>query len=95
MTGTFGWDPVVVQVGFRWAGSSQALVDLLDERLSARNWARGAEPSWASADGDAVWISPHWHAPSKELAIESPIPPGRQWMAEVEAKPEGQQVKGC
>jgi hypothetical protein len=94
MAGTFGWDPVVVQVGFQWAGSSQALMDLLDERLTARGWVRGAEPSWAD-DGDAIWISPHRHAPTKEFAIESPIPPGKQWMALVEAKPQGPLVKGC
>lgn len=94
MAGTFGWDPVIIQVGFRWAGSSQALAGLLDERLTARGWARGAEPSWADG-GDAIWISPHGRAPTTEFAIESPVLPGRQWMALVEAKPQGSLVKGC
>jgi hypothetical protein len=48
MAGTFGWDPVVIQVGFRWTGSSHALVDLLNERLGARGWARGAAPPWGT-----------------------------------------------
>lgn len=94
MAGTFGWDPVIIQVGFRWTGSSQALVDLLNEQLSARGWAGRAEQSWAD-NGDAVWISPHGHAPTEEFALESPIPPDKQWMAMVEAKPQGQLVKGC
>lgn len=40
--GTFGWDPVVIQVGFRWAGTTRALVRLLGGRLAARGWAAGA-----------------------------------------------------
>src|SRR5262249_56336126 len=70
MAGTFGWDPVVIQVGFRWTGSRHALVDLLEERLGARGWARGAAPSWGDDDGaDAVWIGPHGHAPAEEFAL--------------------------
>jgi hypothetical protein len=85
----------VIQVGFRWTGSSHALVDLLKERLGARVWARGPALSWGD-DADAVWIGPHGPAPAEELALDSPIPAGNhQWMALVEAKPQGQLVKGC
>jgi hypothetical protein len=94
MAGTYGWDPVIVQAGFRWAGSSQALVRLFDERLTARGWARSAGLPWADS-GDAIWISPHSQALTTELALESPVPPGKQWMALVEAKPSGQLVKSC
>lgn len=92
MAGTFGWDPPVVQAGFRWTRGRQALVGLLDKRLGARGWVRAAEPSWASAGGNAIWVSAHGHA--KEFAIASPIT-GKQWTAYVEAKPQGQLVKGC
>jgi hypothetical protein len=94
MAGTFGWDPVIIQAGFRWAGRRRALAALLDERLSARGWARGAELPWAGY-GDVIWISPRGHAPTTEFAIESPVLPGRQWMALIEAKPQGSLVKGC
>jgi hypothetical protein len=93
--GTFGWDPVVIQAGFLWTGSGQALVDLLNERLSAQGWARGAEPPWATAGGDADWISPRGHAPTEDFALSAPIPPGKQWMAIIEARPHGRLVKGC
>jgi hypothetical protein len=93
--GTFGWDPVIVQVGFCWAGSSRALVRLLDERLTARGWARGTEPPPWADDGDAIWISPDGHAPTTEFTLDFPSPPGRQWIALVEAKPQGQLVKSC
>lgn len=93
-SGTFGWDPVTIQAGFPWAGSSQALVKFLNERLVARGWARGAAPSWGD-DGDAVWISPHGHAPTEEFSLTSPIPPDKQWTALIEYKPQGQLVSGC
>ena len=92
--GTAGWDPVIIQAGFRWAGGSRALAGLLDERLTARGRARGAGPSWAGG-GDVIWISPRGRAPAAEFAIESPVLPGGQWMALVEAKPQGPLVKGC
>ena len=95
MAGTFGWDPAVIQVGFRWTGSSHALVDLLNERLGARGWAKGAAPSWGD-DAGAVWIGPHGHAPAEQFALD-PLTPAEnhQWIALVEAKPQGQLVKGC
>jgi len=95
MAGTFGWDPVVIQVGFRWTGSSHALVDLLDERLGAQGWAKGPAPSWGD-DADAVWTGPHGDGPAEEFALDSPTPgQNHHWMAFVEAKPQGQLVKGC
>ncbi len=94
MAGTFGWDPVIIQAGFQWAGSRQALVALIDERLTARGWTRGAELSWADG-GDAIWIGPHRRVPTEEFALDAPVPPGRQWMVTVEAKPQGQLVTGC
>jgi len=96
MAGTFGWDPVAIQVGFRWTGSSHALVDLLNERLGARGWAKGPAQPWGDDDGaDAVWIGPHGHAPAEEFTLDSMPAGNHQWMAFVEAKPQGQLVKGC
>lgn len=94
MAGTFGWDPVVVQVGFRWAGSSKALMGLLDKRLGARGWARGAAPSWGDG-GDAVWVGPRAHSPAEEFSLGSMPGADHQWQALVEAKPQGQLVRGC
>jgi hypothetical protein len=94
MAGTFGWDPVVIQVGFRWTGSSQALVNLLNERMGAQGWTRGAAPSWGNG-GDVVWIGPHTHTPAEEFSLDSMPGEAHQWMATVEAKPQGQLVKGC
>jgi hypothetical protein len=96
MAGTFGWDPVAIDVGFRWAGSSHALVGLLNERLGARGWAKGAPPSWSGDDSPIVWISPHGHVPAAVLTLDPPVlPKSQQWMATVEAKPQGQLAKGC
>ena len=50
MAGTFCWDPVIIQAGFRWAGSSPALAALLDERLSARA-GPGALNRWGATMG--------------------------------------------
>lgn len=95
MTGTFGWDPVAINVGFRWAGSSHALVGLLSERLGARGWARGTPPSWSGDDTPIAWISPRGHTPAEELELSSLPGEKHQWLAFVEAKPQGPLVKGC
>ena len=95
MAGTFGWDPVIIQVGFRWTGSGKALVTLLDQRLSALGWARGAVTSWSSDKGpDASWISRPGHAPAEEFALDAPTL-GLPWTATIEAKPMGPLVGGC
>lgn len=87
MAGTFGWDPVVIQVGFPWNGSGHALVGLLNERLGARGWARGTAPSWSSDDAPIAWIGPHGHAPMAQFSLDSMPGEAHQWMAVVEAKP--------
>jgi len=100
MAGTFGWDPAVIQVGFRWTGSSHALVGLLNDRLGARGWARGAAPSWSGDDQSIAWISPHGHPPAEVFTLDPPLPanhivPKNEWTATVLAKPQGQLAKGC
>src|SRR5262249_29683247 len=95
MAGTFGWDPVVLQVGFRWTGSSHALAGIVNARLGARGWPRAAA-GWWGVDAEAVGIGWHGHAGAEELALCSPILAGmHQWMVLLEAKPQGQLVKGC
>lgn len=101
MAGTFGWDPVVIQVGFPWTSSSRTLVGLVDKRLAARGWARGAAPSWSGDETPIAWISSHGHAPTEMFTLDPPIPgstnvaPSNQWTATIEAKPQGQLVSGC
>lgn len=95
MAGTFGWDPAVIQVGFQWAGSRHALVDLLGERLDARGWTRGTDPSWSGEDTPIAWISPPGHSPAAEFDLSFSPVENHQWLAFVEAKPQGQLVKGC
>jgi hypothetical protein len=93
--GTFGWDPVIIQIGFRWTGSGKALMSLLDQRLNALGWARGAVTSWSSDQGpNATWIRPPGHAPTEEFALDAPTL-GLPWTATVEAKPIGPLVRGC
>lgn len=95
IAGTFGWDPVAIQIGFPWTGSSRALVKLLNERLSDLGWGRGGVPSWSSDQGpDANWISPSGPAPAEVFALDSPLESHR-WMATIEAKPQGPLVHGC
>lgn len=95
MAGTFGWDPVIIQIGFQWKGSDKALMNLLNQRLNARGWARGAVTSWSGDQGpDANWISPLGHGPTEEFALDAPAD-GLPWMATIEAKPMGPLVKGC
>lgn len=95
MAGTFGWDPVVIQVGFSWPGSSRALVEVVSKRMRLRGWARGAAPLWTDG-GDYVWVSPRGHTPSAELELDRPSTAGTdQWMASVQAKPQGRMASGC
>jgi hypothetical protein len=90
--GTFGWDPVVIQVGFRWRGTTQALASVLNSRLAARGWAAGA-PAWADA-GAYTSVFPPGYAPSEALVVEPPVN-GDGWMALMEARPDGQLASGC
>ena len=96
MAGTFGWDSVVIQVGFRWTGSHRALVELLNARLRALGWAKsGAVPPWAGDQGPGPhWIRPSGPAPVQAFALDSPVG-NHQWTAVIEAKPQGQLVGGC
>jgi len=95
MAGTFGWDPVRIQVGFLWTGSRQSLVDLLSKRLSLRGWARGAAPVWADSSY-LTWVSPRGPTANEALELDSPSPPkSHRWMATVEASPQGRLVGNC
>lgn len=90
VAGTFGWDPAVIQVGFLWAGTTQALVDLLGQRLDARGWTRGNAPAWAEDGVGDVWNYPPGHAPVETLTLD-PHSHG-PWMVTIEAKPKGKSV---
>ena len=70
VAGTFGWDPAVIQVGFLWAGTTQALVDLLGQRLDAGGWTRGNAPAWAEDGAGDVWNYPPGHAPVETLTLD-------------------------
>jgi hypothetical protein len=93
---SFGWDPVIIQAGFLWSGSRQALVDLLNRRLEARGWVRGAAP-WASVDPADVWIHAQGVAHSEAFSLSPPQPQGtdHQWMATIMSKPNGRLVGSC
>jgi hypothetical protein len=92
---SFGWDPVVVQAGFPWTGSRQALVDLLNVRLQARGWVRGAAP-WAHVDPADVWVRVQGSAPLEAFSVSPPQPQGNhQWMATMMSKPKGRLVGSC
>lgn len=91
--GTFGWDPAVIQVGFQWARSDQALVKLLNSRLVARGWVIGPTPSWGDG-GSPVWVHPRTREPTEALALDG-IAGSSKLMVLIEAKPEGRLVSGC
>jgi hypothetical protein len=96
--GTFGWDPALVQAGFPWSGPAESLVALINDRLTARGWAMGAVPfSWGNA-GVANWDYPRAGVPEEAFALEPPIEgpvKSDQWIAYLEARPDGPLVKGC
>jgi hypothetical protein len=98
--GTFNWNPVTIQIGFRWTGTSQALFKLLNRRLAARGWAWGAAPLWSLQSGSA-WVSPRARGTPEVLSFDFPdenLPEGSNigtiWL---EAKPQGwlAGVVGC
>jgi hypothetical protein len=66
------WDPVVIQVGLRWRGTTQALASALNSRLGARGWAAGAA-AWADAGGAYTRVFPPGYAPSEALVVEPPV----------------------
>lgn len=97
IAGTFGWDPAVIQVGFRWSDSARDLVKLLNARLVAKDWKMGTPPSWGSA-GPVTWEYPRGASPEETLALEPPIagrPKSDEWMALLQARPVGPLVRGC
>jgi hypothetical protein len=94
LAGTFGWDPAIVQMGFRWDKTAQELLAALNARLRAKGWEMGEPPTWGSAGDADTWDYPPSPAPQEALAIESPVEDNR-WMVILEAKAEGPQVKGC
>lgn len=91
MAGTFGWDPVIIETGFRWTGTKHSLADLINKRLVARGWATGAAPGWAFDDPNTVWIYPKGHAATEELSLDSDEPNGKGdgWMITIEGRPKG------
>jgi hypothetical protein len=91
--GTFGWDPAVIQVGFRRAHSYRALVKLLNSRLVARGWGIGSAPSWSDG-GSLVWVHPRTRKPTEVLALDG-LAGTSELMVLIEAKPEGRLVSGC
>jgi hypothetical protein len=96
LAGTFGWNSVAIQVGFRWTGSRRGLVDLLNARLGALGWAKsGAVPRWAGDQGPGShWISPPGPSPAEAFALDPPDQ-RHQWTAVIEAKPHGPLSHGC
>jgi hypothetical protein len=92
--GTFGWDPVIIQVGFKWTGSLASLTDYLNRGLVRRDLTRGASPWWGPA-GDPAWIGPSHRAPAEALVIEPPGPGDEHWMAYIAARPVGRLASGC
>lgn len=94
--GTFGWDPVVIQVGFQWSKSPARLIKAVNARLSVLGFhEETAQPSWViEADfGGQSWIrfDPKLHSPVV-VSLSEPISGGQyqsQWQAGIEAKPDG------
>ncbi len=91
MAGTFGWDPVIVQAGFRWTGGKEALARLINKRLDSRGWMRGFAPGWANDDPRLVWIYPKGQTATEELSLDSDALNGKgnRWMVTIEGKPKG------
>ena len=94
--GTFGWQPVRIVAGFRWAGSSQTLVALLNRRLGARGWARGIAPGWAGTTDTidtTTWTYPQGRVPGRAFALDPAQ--GKAWTVELVAKPKGRLASPC
>jgi hypothetical protein len=92
--GTFGWEPVMIQIGFKWTGSAASLADYLNHRLVPHHLTRGGNPWWGQG-GDPAWVGPSHAAPDEALVIEPPGAGGGQWMAFIEARPVGRLASGC
>jgi hypothetical protein len=91
--GTFGWDPAVIQVGFRSTQSYRALVKLLNRRLVGKGWVVGPAPSWGDG-GSPVWVHSPTREPTEVFALDG-LAGSTDLMVFIEAKPEGRLVTGC
>ena len=92
MAGTFGWDPVTIQVGFRWTGSDQSLMNQLNQNLTARGWAVGPAPTWSQSP-TPVWTYPT-NQPTMVVSVDPPLE-NHQRIVEIQARPRGRLVGGC
>jgi hypothetical protein len=102
MSGTWGWDPVVVQVEFQWSGSARALRVRLNRQLVPKGLEPrfGGEPSWVDA-GDMTWMGPYGGNASVAVVLQSPTEGtgnpvfDHQWQADIEARAIGRMVGPC
>ena len=104
--GTFGWDPVTVQVEFQWSGSPQSLYRLLTGRLAGRGFTQDkdkAVPAWVDVPGP-YWV--RWSGKDAPVVISVSAPIGsnqsgayavfnHQWQVEIEARAIGRLVANC
>lgn len=94
--GTYGWDPVVIQVQFQWTGSSEFLTKMVGTRLGALGFeAETTQPYWVNSGdiGGASWIRKTVSQSPVVVSLSAPIPGvDGDWLATIEAKPHGKLV---
>jgi hypothetical protein len=84
MSGTFGWDDVVAQVGFTTRDSNAAVERAVDAQLRAAGWTRAGTDFWTGVvEGSRATASLE-----RDLTDD-------QWQLDATAKPSGKAASGC
>jgi hypothetical protein len=89
--GTQGWSDVVVQAGFSWSGTSDALIASVGSRLTALGWQQAFAPSAI----EAGWRKrlDNGSTAGAMLNLDPTGPPGWEFVAT--APPLGKAPSGC
>jgi hypothetical protein len=92
-SGTYGWDPVTIQIGFPWSGSQSSLNALIAARLLPLGWQQTEQaPDWGDA-GSPAWTFPAGPSPTETITASASGSGGP--MAFIQALPRGKLVGGC
>jgi hypothetical protein len=92
MPGTQGWSQVVVQAGFRWDKSEQALVSYMELRLTKMGWSPMSQSRPSNPPGQ-IWFKTLSNGTRASLSISKEG--ASIWQLDAVGKPIGKAASGC
>jgi len=92
MPGTQGWSQVVVQAGFRWDRSEQALVSYMEPRLTKMGWSVMAQVRPSNPPGQ-IWFKTLNNGTRASLSVSKEG--SSTWEFVATGKPVGKAASGC